>query len=146
MLATDFRMATPNTRIGLPETKLGIMPGFGGRVRLPRLLGADSALEIIAAGKDIDGAEALKLGLVDAVVSSRKTTQRSAKHTKRGDSGKTGLAGTPRAEAGTAEAEQNRSGNELQHGQKDGEANRRETLSGANHRGENHRSGSGDRP
>ncbi|QDY40554.1 fatty acid oxidation complex subunit alpha FadB [Candidatus Pantoea soli] len=70
VLATDFRVATPAARIGLPETKLGIMPGFGGSVRLPRLLGADSALEIIAAGKDVDGHSALKLGLVDAVVSS----------------------------------------------------------------------------
>lgn len=72
VLATDFRIATPDTRIGLPETKLGIMPGFGGSVRLPRLLGADSALEIIAAGKDIDTAQALKLGLVDAVVAAEK--------------------------------------------------------------------------
>ncbi len=48
------------------------MPGFGGSVRLPRLLGADSAMEIIAAGKDVDGVEALKLGLVDAVVSNDK--------------------------------------------------------------------------
>ncbi|MDE1188580.1 MAG: fatty acid oxidation complex subunit alpha FadB [Pantoea sp.] len=72
VLATDFRIATAQTRIGLPETKLGIMPGFGGSVRLPRLLGADSALEIIAAGKDVDGISALKLGLVDAVVSSDK--------------------------------------------------------------------------
>ncbi|BAN96780.1 fatty oxidation complex subunit alpha FadB [Plautia stali symbiont] len=72
VLATDFRVATATARIGLPETKLGIMPGFGGSVRLPRLLGADSALEIIAAGKDIDGLSALKLGLVDAVVSSEK--------------------------------------------------------------------------
>ncbi|MXP59943.1 fatty acid oxidation complex subunit alpha FadB [Pantoea sp. Taur] len=72
VLATDFRVATPAARIGLPETKLGIMPGFGGSVRLPRLLGADSALEIIAAGKDVDGTSALQLGLVDAVVSSEK--------------------------------------------------------------------------
>ncbi|QGY27562.1 fatty acid oxidation complex subunit alpha FadB [Pantoea cypripedii] len=72
VLAADFRIATASTRIGLPETKLGIMPGFGGSVRLPRLLGADSALEIIAAGKDVDGISALKLGLVDAVVSSDK--------------------------------------------------------------------------
>ncbi|MEJ5175064.1 fatty acid oxidation complex subunit alpha FadB [Erwinia sp. MYb416] len=72
VLATDFRIATADTRIGLPETKLGIMPGFGGSVRLPRLLGADSALEIIAAGKDIDGAQALKVGLVDAVVAADK--------------------------------------------------------------------------
>ncbi len=72
VLATDFRIATPDARIGLPETKLGIMPGFGGSVRLPRLLGADSALEIIAAGKDISGKEALKVGLVDAVVEADK--------------------------------------------------------------------------
>ena len=72
VLATDFRIATPDVRIGLPETKLGIMPGFGGSVRLPRLLGADSALEIIAAGKDIGAEQALKVGLVDAVVSQDK--------------------------------------------------------------------------
>ncbi|MDJ0042693.1 fatty acid oxidation complex subunit alpha FadB [Pantoea allii] len=72
VLAADLRVATPTARLGLPETRLGIMPGFGGSVRLPRLLGADSALEIIAAGKDIDGLAALKLGLVDAVVSPDK--------------------------------------------------------------------------
>lgn len=72
VLATDFRIATADARIGLPETRLGIMPGFGGSVRMPRLLGADSALEIIAAGKDISGKEALKVGLVDAVVDADK--------------------------------------------------------------------------
>jgi len=72
VLATDFRIAAENARIGLPETKLGIMPGFGGSVRLPRLLGADNALEIIAAGKDIDAMQALKVGLVDAVVTVEK--------------------------------------------------------------------------
>lgn len=75
VLATDFRIATPDARIGLPETKLGIMPGFGGSVRLPRLLGADSALEIIAAGKDVDAERALALGLVDAIVSGEKLQQ-----------------------------------------------------------------------
>lgn len=75
VLATDFRVASPETRIGLPETKLGIMPGFGGSVRLPRLLGADSALEIIAAGKDITAKDALKVGLVDAVVAAEKLTE-----------------------------------------------------------------------
>lgn len=72
VLATDYRIATPDARIGLPETKLGIMPGFGGSVRLPRLLGADSALEIIAAGKDVDASRALAIGLVDAVVAAEK--------------------------------------------------------------------------
>ncbi|CFU92859.1 fatty acid oxidation complex subunit alpha FadB [Yersinia pseudotuberculosis] len=72
ILATDFRIASPEARIGLPETKLGIMPGFGGSVRLPRLLGADSALEIIATGKDVTANDALKIGLVDAVVDPEK--------------------------------------------------------------------------
>lgn len=72
VLATDYRLATPELRIGLPETKLGIMPGFGGSVRMPRLLGADSALEIIAAGKDVDAAQALKIGLVDGIVKPEK--------------------------------------------------------------------------
>ncbi|GAB7215830.1 hypothetical protein OS42_24410 [Dickeya oryzae] len=72
VLATDFRLATPDVRIGLPEVKLGIMPGFGGTVRLPRLLGADSALEIITAGKDLPADEALKVGLIDAVTSNDK--------------------------------------------------------------------------
>ena len=72
VLATDFRLATPDTRIGLPETKLGIMPGFGGTVRLPRLLGNDCALEIITAGRDVSAEEALKIGLVDGIVSHEK--------------------------------------------------------------------------
>ncbi|WP_313478437.1 fatty acid oxidation complex subunit alpha FadB [Atlantibacter hermannii] len=75
VLATDYRVATPDLRIGLPETKLGIMPGFGGSVRLPRLLGADSALEIIAAGKDVGADQALSIGLVDAVVKPEKLVE-----------------------------------------------------------------------
>lgn len=68
VLATDFRIASPDLRIGLPETKLGIMPGFGGSVRLPRLIGVDNALEIITAGKDVDAQTALKNGLIQAIV------------------------------------------------------------------------------
>ncbi|MGO2334227.1 fatty acid oxidation complex subunit alpha FadB [Providencia sp.] len=75
VLSTDFRIASPDIRIGLPETKLGIMPGFGGSVRLPRLIGLDSALEIITAGKDINGAQALKFGLIDAIVDVEKLPQ-----------------------------------------------------------------------
>ncbi|WP_313018543.1 fatty acid oxidation complex subunit alpha FadB [Atlantibacter hermannii] len=75
VLATDYRVATPDLRIGLPETKLGIMPGFGGSVRLPRLLGADSALEIIAAGRDVGADQALSIGLVDAVVKPEKLVE-----------------------------------------------------------------------
>lgn len=67
VLATDFRIADTTARIGLPETKLGIMPGFGGTVRLPRLLGADSAMEIIIKGKELKANAALKIGLIDAI-------------------------------------------------------------------------------
>lgn len=81
-LATDFRIGTPDVRIGLPETRLGIMPGFGGTVRLPRLLGADSAMEIIAAGKELNASEALKRGLLDAIV-EQETLYESALTTLR---------------------------------------------------------------
>ncbi|WP_413496145.1 fatty acid oxidation complex subunit alpha FadB [Morganella psychrotolerans] len=67
-LTTDYRLATEDLRIGLPETKLGIMPGFGGSVRLPRLIGCDNALELITQGKIVTASEALKLGLIDGIV------------------------------------------------------------------------------
>lgn len=67
-LSTDFRIGDSTTQIGLPEVKLGIMPGWGGTVRLPRLIGADSAMEIITQGKSCGAAEALKIGLIDAIV------------------------------------------------------------------------------
>lgn len=68
ILSTDLRLADTSAKIGLPETKLGIMPGFGGTVRLPRVIGADNALEWITSGKDYRAEEALKVGAVDAVV------------------------------------------------------------------------------
>lgn len=68
-LACDYRIASddPSTKIGLPETKLGILPGFGGCVRLPRVVGIQAALDIILAGKAVDSKKALKMGLVDEV-------------------------------------------------------------------------------
>ncbi|MGJ8679991.1 fatty acid oxidation complex subunit alpha FadB [Paraglaciecola sp.] len=68
-LACDFRVADTSTRLGLPEVKLGIMPGFGGSVRLPRLIGADNALEWMTTGKDCKPEKALAVGAVNAVVS-----------------------------------------------------------------------------
>ena len=67
-LAADFRVMADSARIGLPEVKLGINPGWGGTVRLPRLIGADNAIEWIASGKENDAQGALKVGVVDAVV------------------------------------------------------------------------------
>ncbi|MDP6932691.1 MAG: 3-hydroxyacyl-CoA dehydrogenase NAD-binding domain-containing protein, partial [Myxococcota bacterium] len=69
-LATDFRVMADDARVGLPEVNLGIFPGFGGTVRLPRLVGADNAIEVIAGGKDLKAGAALKMGAVDAVVAS----------------------------------------------------------------------------
>lgn len=68
VLATDFRIADTTARLGLPETKLGLIPGFGGTVRLPRLIGADNALEWITTGKDHKPEAALKVGAIDAIV------------------------------------------------------------------------------
>ena len=75
VLATDFRIGDTTTNIGLPETRLGIMPGFGGCVRLPRVIGADNAMEIITQGKSVKAKEALKLGLLDAVIDSDNLRQ-----------------------------------------------------------------------
>ncbi len=71
-LAADFRVMAESAKIGLPEVKLGIYPGFGGTVRLTRVIGADNAIEWIAAGKEVRAEEALKAGAVDAVVSAEK--------------------------------------------------------------------------
>src|SRR5216110_1586359 len=68
-LACDYRVASddPATRIGLPETTLGLIPAWGGCTRLPRLIGAEKAAEVILKGKLYSAQEALKLGLVDEV-------------------------------------------------------------------------------
>ena len=67
-LAADFRVMAPGARVGLPEVKLGLMPGWGGSVRLSRLIGVDNALEWIATGASKKAAEALADHAVDAVV------------------------------------------------------------------------------
>jgi len=67
-LACDFRIMSTAAKIGLPETKLGLIPGWGGTVRLPRIAGADTAIEWIASGKEQRPDMALKAGVVDGVV------------------------------------------------------------------------------
>jgi len=71
-LATDYRVMSTSAQVGLPETKLGIFPGFGGTVRLPRLIGADNAIEWIAGGGQNKAEDALKVHAVDAVVAGDK--------------------------------------------------------------------------
>lgn len=67
-LACHLRVASRNARFGAPEVKLGIIPGYGGTVRLPRLVGRGRALELILTGAMIDAEEALRIGLVNRVV------------------------------------------------------------------------------
>lgn len=71
-LACDYRIASTSAKVGLPETKLGIIPGWGGTVRLPRVAGLDTAVEWIAAGKENDADAALTARVVDAVVAPEK--------------------------------------------------------------------------
>ncbi len=66
-LACHLRLASENAKFGLPEVKLGIIPGYGGTVRLPRLVGKGRALELILTGEMIDAQEAYRIGLVNRV-------------------------------------------------------------------------------
>jgi enoyl-CoA hydratase len=67
-LACHLRIASEKARFGLPEVKLGIIPGYGGTIRLPRIVGRGRALELILTGEMIDAAEAHRIGLVNRVV------------------------------------------------------------------------------
>ncbi len=67
-LACTFRVAAPKARMGLPEIKLGLVPGYGGTQRLPRHIGEARAMELILTGRFVDAAEAERIGLVSQVV------------------------------------------------------------------------------
>ncbi|MBC2722401.1 enoyl-CoA hydratase-related protein [Desulfosporosinus sp.] len=69
-MSCDMRIATDKAKFGQPEVALGIIPGFGGTQRLPRLIGRAKAMEIILTGRTISAVEALDLGLVNKVVSA----------------------------------------------------------------------------
>ncbi len=66
-MACHIRVATSNAIFGQPEVKLGLIPGYGGTQRLPRLIGRGRALEILLTGKNVNAEEALRIGLVNAV-------------------------------------------------------------------------------
>ncbi len=67
-LACDYRVMSTKAQVGLPEVKLGLFPGWGGTIRLPRLIGLDNAIEWIGLGRQHRPDDALKIGAVDAVV------------------------------------------------------------------------------
>jgi 3-hydroxyacyl-CoA dehydrogenase/enoyl-CoA hydratase/3-hydroxybutyryl-CoA epimerase len=107
-LACHWRIATdsPKTQLGLPEVQLGLLPGAGGCVRLPRLIGARAALDVILAGKSERPQKALRVGMVDEVVplsilrpvalaaADRLTRERPVRRAPGGAAGKL-LDGTP---------------------------------------------------
>ncbi|HVK60403.1 MAG TPA: enoyl-CoA hydratase-related protein, partial [Bdellovibrionales bacterium] len=78
-LACDFIFASDNAKFGLPECTLGLMPGYGGTVRLPRRVGVGLAREMALTGSMIDAAEALRIGLVNRVCSFPELLETSKK-------------------------------------------------------------------
>ena len=67
-MACTFRLATPSAKMGLPEIKLGLIPGYGGTQRLPRLIGEARALEMIMTGRTVGAEEAERIGLVNRLI------------------------------------------------------------------------------
>ena len=76
-LACTLRIASDSARLGQPELKLGLIPGYGGTQRLPRLVGQGAALKLLLTGEIISAAEALRIGLVDEVVPSSELRPRA---------------------------------------------------------------------
>jgi 3-hydroxyacyl-CoA dehydrogenase len=73
-LACHYRVAVAGARVGLPEVKLGLLPGAGGTQRLPRLIGPEKALKMIVTGEPIGASEALADGIIDEIVEGELTT------------------------------------------------------------------------
>lgn len=82
-LTCDIRIAEVNVKIGLPEIKLGLFPGGGGTQRLPRLIGAPKAKELMFLGEPLSAEDALKIGLVNQVVESGKGMDNALSMAKR---------------------------------------------------------------
>ena len=71
-LTCHYRVAVPSARCGLPEVNLGLLPGAGGTQRLPRIVGAEKALEMMTTGQHVPAPKCLEMGLVDAIVDEGK--------------------------------------------------------------------------
>jgi enoyl-CoA hydratase len=76
-MACAVRFASPNAQMGQPEVKLGLIPGYGGTQRLPRLVGRGRALELLLSGDPINAEEAYRIGLINAVVPQSDLLQHS---------------------------------------------------------------------
>ncbi len=78
-LSCHIRIASKNAKFGQPEVNLGIIPGYGGTQRLPRIIGLGRAIELILTGKMIDSEEAFRIGLVNKVVEQNELIEESKK-------------------------------------------------------------------
>ena len=87
-VTTDFRIGTERAVVGFPEVKLGILPGFGGTVRMPRLIGADNANQWIASGDQIRAGQAFKQGALDAIVAREHLVAGAEKLIQQANAGK----------------------------------------------------------
>jgi 3-hydroxyacyl-CoA dehydrogenase/enoyl-CoA hydratase/3-hydroxybutyryl-CoA epimerase len=107
-LACDYRVASedPATRIGLPETTLGLIPAWGGCTRLPRLIGAAKAAEVILKGKLYSAQEVLKRGMVDEVVSHDQLLDRAREKLRGGKRKPQGQAPASPASQGSRPSKQ----------------------------------------
>jgi enoyl-CoA hydratase len=106
-MACTLRLASETARLGQPEVKLGLMPGYGGTQRLPRLVGRSAALRLMLAGEMIGAPEALRIGLVDEVVPTERLMARAQ------ELAATIVAMAPLAVSGCLEAVERGSGLEI---------------------------------
>ena len=82
-MSAHYRIAAPNTKVGLPEVLLGILPGAGGTQRLPRLCGVDMALDMMLTGKHVPAKEALSSGIIDEIAENNNTIDNGVEYAKK---------------------------------------------------------------
>ena len=82
-MSAHYRIAAPNTKVGLPEVLLGILPGAGGTQRLPRLCGVNMALDMMLTGKHVPAKEALSSGIIDKIAENNNTIDNGIEYAKK---------------------------------------------------------------
>ena len=82
-MSAHYRIAAPNTKVGLPEVLLGILPGAGGTQRLPRLCGVNMALDMMLTGKHVPAKEALSSGIIDEIAENSNTIDNGIEYAKK---------------------------------------------------------------
>ena len=109
VLSCDFRVLSLDAKVGLPEVKLGIFPGFGGTVRLPRLIGADNAFDWICTGKEKRAEQALKDHVADSVVSHEQLLEAGVAMLAAANAGKLDFQAVRKRKTGPLTLNQNES-------------------------------------